>query len=290
MTLHERSEKLLKSKIRNLHRQEFRFVFMGDSRGRGPADGCFTMAGEFELVLEQTLKLKPLFIVHGGDTVFTGEVQYLAHFVRYVEKHVPDIPMFVAIGNHDELFLNQSNVENFEATIGKVHWKIDIPKFDFRCFSLNNIISPSNSIYGFTDLELDYLGHQLEISPRNTIVAMHAQPSIGRWSTLDGFPVDTPESQRFFQLIEQFRHKVKKVLVSHVHAYDEQFISLSPTGELIVGIGTDYVLTGGAGAPLDTSIPLIYNSYNFVQFFVNRHGVSSPDLHRVFGLPKKPCV
>lgn len=290
MTLHERSEKLLERRIKRLHGKGFRFVFMGDSRGRGPADGCFTMAGVFELVLEQALKLNPLFIVHGGDTVFTGEVRYLEHFVRYVEKHAPEMPMFVAIGNHDELNLSQSNIENFEATIGTVHWKIDIPKFDFCCFSLNNVISPSNSSYGFTDTELAYLEHQLEISPRNTILTMHAQPNIGRWSTLDGFPVYTPESQRFFQLVNRYRGKVQKILVSHVHAYDEQFIGESPGGGLIVGMGTDYVLSGGAGAPLDTPIPLTYNGYNFVQFFANRHGVSSPDLQKVIGLPKKPCV
>lgn len=290
MTLHERSEKLLERKIRELHHKEFRFVFMGDSRGKGSADNCFTMSGEFELVLKQALKLNPLFIIHGGDAVFTGEKQYLEHFVNYVEEVAPDMPMFVSIGNHDELYLNQSNVENFEDTIGKVHWEINIPKFDFRCFALNNIISPRNSIYGFTDLELAYFEHQLKVSPQNTVIVMHAQPNIGRWSTLDGFPVDTLESQRFFQLINRYKSKVKKVLVSHVHAYDEQFIEQRCDGKLILGRGTDYVLSGGAGAPLDTEIPLIYNDYNFVQFFVNEHGVSSPDLNKIIGFSKKPCV
>jgi hypothetical protein len=290
MTLHERSKKLLKCKIKKLNCKEFHFVFMGDSRGRGPADNCFTMSGEFELVLEQALELDPLFIVHGGDAVFTGEPQYLEHFVRYVEKKAPDMPMFVAIGNHDELNLSQSNVENFEATIGTVHWEIDIPEFDFRCFALNNIISPANSEYGFTDSELAYLEQQLETSPRNTLIVMHAQPNIGRWTTLDGFRVDTPQSQRFFQLINQYKSKVKKVLVSHVHAFDEQFIRLNREGNLIVGRGTNYVLTGGAGAPLDTEMPLIYNNFNFVQFFVNEHGVSSPDLKKVCGTPKKTCI
>jgi 3',5'-cyclic-AMP phosphodiesterase len=290
MTLHERSEKLLKRKIRELNHDKFHFVYMGDSRGLGPVDNCFTMSGEFELVLKQALKLDPLFIVHGGDTVFTGEKQYLEHFVRYVEEKAPDIPIFVAIGNHDELFIDQSNVENFEATIGEVHWKIDIPEFDFRAFALNNIISPRNAIYGFTDSELEYLEHQLMTSPRNTLITMHAQPSIGRWSTLDGFPVDTPESQRFFQLINQYRIKVKKVLLSHVHAYDEQFIQKSSGDGLILGRGTDYVLSGGAGAPLDTEIPLIYDDFNFVEFFVKKHGVSSPDLKKVIGTPRRPCV
>ena len=105
--------------------------------------------------------------------------------------------MFVCVGNHDELNLEESNLENFRATIGKVHWVIDIPVFNFRCIALNNIISPKNKIYGFTDRELNYLEQQLEDAPRNTVVAMHAQPNIGRWSDLGGFPVTTPQSQEF---------------------------------------------------------------------------------------------
>lgn len=290
MTLHERSEKLLKRKIRELHHNGFHFVYMADSRGLGPANNCFTMSGEFELVLKQALKLNSLFIVHGGDTVYTGEREYLRHFVRYVEEKAPDMPVFVAIGNHDQLFIDQSNVENFEATIGEVHWKIDIPEFSFRCFALNNIISPRKAIYGFIDSELEYLEHQLKSSLRNTFITMHAQPSIGRWSTLDGFPVDTPESQKFFRLINLYRRKVKKVIVSHVHAYDEQFIKKSRGNGLILGRGTEYVLSGGAGAPLDTEITLIYNNYNFVQFFVKKYDVSSPNLRKVIGTPKKSCV
>lgn len=200
------------------------------------------------------------------------------------------MPMFVAVGNHDELFTDQSNVENFEATIGEVHWKIDIPEFCFRCFALNNIISPKKAIYGFTDSELEYLEHQLRTSPGNTLITMHAQPNIGRWATLDGFPVDTPESQRFFELINLYRQKVKKILLSHVHAYDEQFIKKSREDGLILGRGTDYVLSGGAGAPLDTEMPLIYNKFSFVQFFVKKHDVSSPDLKRVIGISQKTCV
>lgn len=290
MTLHERSEKLLKHKIKRLQRDKFHFVYMGDSRGMGPADNCYTMSGEFELVLKQALELDPLFIVHGGDTVFTGEKQYLEHFVRYVEKKAPDMPIFVAIGNHDELFLDQSNIGNFESTIGNVHWKIDIPQFDFRCFSLNNVISPKQAIYGFTDSELEYLENQLRTSPRNTLITMHAQPSIGRWSTLDGFPVDTLQSQRFFDLLNLYRSKVKKVLVSHVHAYDQQFIKKSREHGLVLGRGINYVLSGAAGAPLDTELPLIYNDFSFVQLFVKEQGVSSPDLRRVIGIPQKTCV
>ena len=41
---------------------------------------------------------------------------------------------------------------------------------------------------------------------------------------------------------------MSKVLVSHVHAYDEQFISKNCDGTFTLGKGTDFILSG-AGAP-----------------------------------------
>jgi 3',5'-cyclic-AMP phosphodiesterase len=176
------------------------------------------MNGEFELVLKKAVNWIRCLLFMVGRAFFTGEKAYLEDFVRVVEKIAPDIPVFVCVGNHDELFFEESNLENFRSTIGKVHWVTDIPKLNFRCIALNNIISPKSSIYGFTETELIYLEKQLHKCPRNTILAMHAQPNIGRCASLEGFLVDTPQSLRFFDIIQQ--HHVKKVLVSHVHAYD----------------------------------------------------------------------
>lgn len=289
MTLHQRSERLLQKRISGLkNTNNFNFIFLGDSRGDGPNDNCFTMGGEFELVLKKAVELNPLFIIHGGDTVYTGQRAYLNHFVQVVKKIAPDIPVFVCVGNHDELPLNESNLENFRSTIGNVHWVVDIPKFNFRCIALNNIISPKNKEYGFTNTELSYLEKQLHHAPHNTILAMHAQPNIGRWSTLGGFPVDTDQSKRFFDLIQN--HHVKKVLVSHVHAYDEQFIRKNRDETITLGSGTDFVLSGGAGAPLDFEPPLILNDFNFVEFVVKRNHISGPILWRNFGIPSHSCI
>ncbi len=87
LTLHERSEKLLKQRIKQLNpRDPFNFVFMGDSRGDGPNDNCFTMSGEFELVLKKAVELDPLFIIHGGDTVYTGKKSTWSTLLRLLKK------------------------------------------------------------------------------------------------------------------------------------------------------------------------------------------------------------
>lgn len=287
LTLHERSEILLRRRIQGLDsRETINFIFMGDSRGSGPEGNCFTMSGEFENVLKKAVELDPFFIIHGGDTVFTGEIAYLQHFVDVVERIAPHIPMFVCVGNHDELHLQESNLENFQSTIGEVHWVIDIPQIDYRCIALNNVLSPANATYGFTNAELNYLERQLRRSPRNTTLAMHAQPNIGDWT--GGFPVNSPDGQRFFDLIQQYC--VKKVLVSHLHGYDEQFIRKYNDGTFTIGRGIDFVLTGGAGAELDFEHKLILNDYNFVEFFVNQHHISGPILWKDFGKPRRACL
>lgn len=289
LTLHERSERLLKEKIKRLDsKDKFKFVFLGDSRGGGPDDNCFTMNGEFELILKKAVELEPLFIVHGGDTVYSGKKNLLEHFVKMVEKIAPHIPMFVCVGNHDVPLQENLDLENFRSTIGKVHWVIDIPSFAFRSIALNNIINPVSKIYGFTDQELDYLEGHLNNSPRNTTLAMHAQPDVGRWTGLEGFPVGTPQSRRFFDLVQQ--HHVKKVLVSHVHAYDEQFIKKNNDGTYSLEIGTDFVLSGGAGAPLEHNPNLTLDDYNFTEFFVYKQHISGPILWRNFGTPRKTCL
>lgn len=290
ITLHERSFRLLNKRIHSpKFKDGFNFVFLGDSRGRGPADNCFTMNGEFELVLKKAVEFDPLFIVHGGDTVFTGEIAYLQDFVRVVEKIARDIPVFVCVGNHDVPFTDTLNLENFRATIGKVHWVIDIPNKNFRCIAVNDVISPKiEPKYGFTTQELYILQKHLQNNPRNTVVAMHAEPEVGRWTGLDGFKVNTPDSQRFFDLIQQ--HHVKKVLVSHVHAYDEQFIMKDSNGSVTTGKGIDFVLSGGAGAPLENDPNLTLNDFHFVEFFVDKSHILGPLLRRVFGTPRKPCI
>lgn len=292
-SLHQRSERLLKERISRLrpNQQAFRFIFLGDSRGTG--NNCF-LSGEFELVLKQAVARNPLFIVHGGDTVFSGTKPFLQHFVEIVEKFAPHIPVFCCVGNHDELFNGTSNLENFRSTIGHVHWRINVPQFYFRCIALNNVINPGSPtmapIYGFTNSELAYLERQLKNIPRNTLLAMHVQPSAGRWKgkTFDGFPVTTPNNKKFLQLVTQHQAKIKRVLVSHIHAYDQQFIKQNSI--LQIGRGTNYVLSGGAGAPLDTNPLLTYTNFNFTEFTVTKNRVSSPDLFRIIGTPSKECL
>ncbi len=282
-TLHERSERLLAERMKKIKptQGKFKFIFLGDSRG--PDEKHF-LGEAYESVLQQAVAKNPLFIIHGGDTVYRGRRPYLKHFVQVTKKIAPDIPVFVLVGNHDQLPTGVSNLENFRRIIGRVHFIVNVPRFCFRIIALNNIIHPrgpnTHAEYGFTPREIAYLKSQLNKNiPKNTVLAMHTPPAVGRWST-HGFPVNTATSKKFFDLLSRHSNKVKKVLVSHIHAYDEEF--MRKNNPILLGRGIDYVLSGGAGAPIREQERFIWNGFHFVEFSVTKNRISSPDLWRVF--------
>ncbi|MGB3566792.1 MAG: metallophosphoesterase, partial [Priestia megaterium] len=71
---------------------------------------------------------------------------------------------------------------------------------------------------------------------------------------------------------------------------DEQFIRKNRNGSFTLGRGTDFVLSGGAGTPLDFEPPLILNNYNFTEFFVSRYDILGPLLWKDFGRPRRNCL
>lgn len=163
----------------------------------------------------------------------------------------------------------------------------NVPQFYFRIIALNNIIHPrgpnTHAEYGFTTGEIAYLRAQLNNNiPHNTVVAMHAPPAVGRWST-HAFPVNTATSKEYFDLVARHSNRVKKVLVSHIHAYDEEF--MRKNNPVLLGRGIDYVLSGRASAPIREKERYIWNGFHYVEFSLTKNRISSPDLWRVFAPP-----
>jgi energy-converting hydrogenase Eha subunit F len=62
-TLYERSLKKLEANLKTASPDDFMFVVLGDSRDNDEV---------FQKILAEAAKLRPLFILHGGDTVYTG--------------------------------------------------------------------------------------------------------------------------------------------------------------------------------------------------------------------------
>ena len=96
---------------------------------------------------------------------------------------------------------------------------------------------------------LQWLDHQLD-TPLRKFVFLHKPPDIGKWGkAFDASPWHE-NAQRFTELVGQ--HRVDRVFVGHIHTYGAREID-----------GVRYVLSGGAGAPLDPS-PHAYFHYVLV--------------------------
>ncbi len=260
-SLFQSSKTTLLRNVRNLKNpNEFTFVFMGDSwAGDGQASNSI-----FGLALSavRSLKNKPLFILHSGDSVFTGTVKEfktggiytdkvpvksLLQLINDPQKGVPHIPFFIVPGNHDKTGIN-GPLTNFRNHIGPTRFGIHLPRIKTSIIGLNNVkqlgLDKKNEpIYGFPATELSYLKKELEHSQKNTMLLMHVPPRIGKWANPNYF--QDPEStfgntnDQLTRFLKEIRGKVSHVLLGHVHAIDTLMYQ-----------GTRYVISGGTGAPL----------------------------------------
>jgi 3',5'-cyclic-AMP phosphodiesterase len=220
-TLYERSLKMLEVKIQASSPDDFTFVVLGDSRDN---DEVFKKS----LILAKFFN--PLFILHGGDVVFTGTEDRFNHFLGMVRNWAQDIPLFVVMGNH-ELTHNIKSPEGkilFQKLIGPLDYALDIAQLNMKVIVLDN------SLYKLTSEQLQYLRQQLTSDRNHNFVAMHVPPKIERWNNDHSFSEGMDDLVRI--LTEK---KVTAAFFSHMHLYDEMTVQ-----------GVKYVLTAGAGAPL----------------------------------------
>lgn len=255
VTLFERSKELLNIQETQVDKSDFSLVFMGDSwAGDGHASNSI-----FIEALKEAKNHNPLCIVHGGDAVWTGSPEqikdgwkqqfqngefFIPSFLNLIDQEVPDIPVFVVPGNHDSEKRDIPAFENFKKFIGPddLHFTIDVKRLKFRLIGLyTDFTTDGVKTYLLTDSELDYLKSNLTNAPKNTFVALHVPPSAGKWKKKfkDVESTFVINANEFLDIIED---KVAKALVSHVHLYDTAEIK-----------DTEFILSGGAGAPLVTN-------------------------------------
>ena len=210
-SLYERSLEKLQAGIENVSPDDFTFVVLGDSRGN---DGIFKKA----LTLAKTYN--PLFILHGGDYSDKGSDKETDHFLSLVNSSVPDVPLFVVVGNHE-------NRKVFAEKIGPFNFSLDSARLKLR------VIAVDNANYALKIPELRYLSNQLAAKRDNTFVTMHIPPKTKRWNwhTFSDGAVDLENV-----LTE---NGIKIAFYFHIHLYDQDEIR-----------GVPSIITAGAGAPL----------------------------------------
>lgn len=223
-TLFDHARNLLRARSKVIDPADFNIVFFGDSwYGDGHASNYV-----FEDCLREAALYNPLFILHGGDIVFSGTEPQLQFFSDRVRTLLPEIPLFVTVGNHETDGVGGPTTL-FQRIIGPLHFSLDLPRFNLTLIALNNLD------YKLTPSELQYLHDRLCCRRRTTLVSMHIPPKGGLWK--NSTYTFTEGAEMFFRLI---RNKVSRVLVSHIHAFGVSDIH-----------GTEYILSGGGGASLE---------------------------------------
>jgi hypothetical protein len=212
--LYERSMALFLAAQSKANPQDYSFVVLGDSR-----DG--------DAVFRKTLKLAktfhPLFILHGGDYSPRGGEVETANFLSIVKQTVPEIPLFVAMGNHESCSV-------FGREIGPVDFTVQSKRLGFAMV----VVDDSSDV--LRPAQLAYLHSRLSEAPAIRFVAMHVPPRTESWK----WHTFSEGSEELKGILA--RDKVAVAFFSHVHLF--------ATGTYG---GVPAVITGGAGAPLVTN-------------------------------------
>ncbi|MFT9846396.1 metallophosphoesterase family protein [Aneurinibacillus sp. REN35] len=243
--------------------------------------------------LETAARENPLFILLGGDSVFSGTNEQLTYFKETVVSFMNQtkIPVFAVPGNHERNG-PRGPLNPYKRLISnQLNYKIDVPHL--RVIALNNI-GPETQItnaaykyYGFeqSGLALTKLKEFLRTTPKNSniVVMMHVPPqSPGDWSRGDGtkfcltvgdeFLVKGhPKNQEFLHLMQQYKKKVQHVLCGHVHDYGFKDIG-----------GIPYLINGTGGAVIDFN--------NISVFQVQNGNVSTPVKKPIIRSKKIPRI
>ena len=257
-TLYERSLKKLEANLKTASPDDFMFVVLGDSRDNDDV---------FKKILTEAAKLKPLFILHGGDTVNTGTKKRFNHFLDIVDSAIPDIPLFVAMGNHEitHNIMSEKSKKLYQQKIGPLNYSLDLKRLDTK------IIGLDNSLYELTTSQLYYLEEQLTSARKYMFVIMHMPPETQKWKHSHCF---SKGADRLMQIMAE--KKVTVAFFGHLHLYAQDEIE-----------GVKYIITGGAAAPLYTKVPFGDPTHHFVVVRV-KDGKISTEVIRLHTDVKEP--
>ncbi|PIQ26095.1 hypothetical protein COW36_02155 [bacterium (Candidatus Blackallbacteria) CG17_big_fil_post_rev_8_21_14_2_50_48_46] len=214
-----------------------RFVVMGDNRNSSPISTGGNKV--YAKVIEAVNQLKPDFVVNMGDFTFDALKPHWTTFERITGK--VQVPYLTVVGNHDILF-GRSYYET-RYTQPNPETGLDDYSFDY---GNSRIIALDSANYNLTDRQFVWLEKQYQ-TPLKKFVFTHTPPRYGVW---DHKLSPSPEiSARFMGLNEKYH--VDHVFLGHIHLYDKRVIN-----------GVPYVVSGGAGAPLDRGKDYGENKYH----------------------------
>ncbi len=216
-------------RIKNNQGELFGFIVLGDSHtGIIPTDSTFLKVIQ-DVNMEGRWKKLPIdFVADLGDVTFRGSAWDYKVFNKLRSKI--KWPVISAIGNHDDD--NKEGAALFARYVG--------PR-DFSFAERNSyfIFTDNNRDQTYPDEQFAWLEGELKKSQayKHRFIFMHKSPISARFHHFYR-PEVSSWSQRFMKLCEQY--KVDIVFTGHEHLFREQEFG-----------GVRYVVSGGAGMPLD---------------------------------------
>jgi len=210
---------------------DFEFVDMGDCRPSGPGQ---PPTQTFVEELKEIGYIHPDFVICNGDLVY-GEDDTLDQYnteLTEIQKLVDalSVPFMNVPGNH-EISEHQEFQEAYAKRMGAIHGSFDYGGWRFVGVCTDEFGSADK----ISDSQMEWIRQTVDGS-EPTLVFMH-RPIFAR-SGVDEAGATLADGTELHDLFKS--HNVKGVFESHDHVFNLQNHD-----------GIQYVITGGAGAPLD---------------------------------------
>lgn len=215
----------------------YSFIVTGDNR-----DGNSI----FSSLMRRAADFQPRFMLHTGDFVKAGGQQEYLNFLSLIRQ--ARYPILPALGNHDIVAKGR---EWYQHYFGESRLAFSYGKDRF--------VMLDNANGSLEAEQLQWLESELKKPARYRFVFMHMPPRNMIW-----FHAFTKGSREMMRLVELY--KANYVFMGHVHIYDK-----------MINRGVNYLISGGAGAPL-FRMPLYFHeeggAFNhFVLIQVSNQGI-----------------
>lgn len=200
----------------------FYFVVVGDTRDGDEVFRYFMGLAE---------RMNAAFVMDVGDIVHSGTGEEYEQRLDIIESF--DVPYVTAIGNHERHA--PGGLDRYRKIFGELDYYFDYG--GVRFVSVDNC----SVKYEIRDEQLEWLDEVLD-TDLIKFVFMHAPPETWLWDDSNF----SQNAARFMETVE--KHGVRKVFAGHKHAYDR-----------FTRGGTEYIITGGGGAPLEPDVDIFYS-------------------------------
>ncbi|WP_193210667.1 metallophosphoesterase [Luteolibacter marinus] len=233
------------STLQTANREEtpFGFVVLSDTQRQDQVAGKLALAA---------WGLRPNFVVVAGDLVDAGnsKQQWTGQFFASMKPLIERVPLYPVLGNHE--YDTHFYYDYMSLPEPEYHYTFTFGNAQFFMLDTNRDVGPGSGQYHWLD-------QQLAASTARWKICIHHQPP---FSSDDDYGNDwktplrkaTLGDRKAKPLVELYdKHGVDIVWSGHVHSYERTWPIRD--GRPVEKGGSIYMVTGGAGGPLELAGP-----------------------------------